>query len=73
MSNQKNGKLLVDVKRVMRLNHYSIHTERIYIDWIKKYVKFHKMDDRMELEGDFTYADLSNSNITPQIQLYEPH
>lgn len=49
MSNQKNGKLLVDVKQVMRVNHYSIHTERIYIDWIKQYVKFHKMNDRMEL------------------------
>lgn len=49
MSNQKSSKLLNDVKRVMRVNHYSIHTERIYIDWIKQYVKFHKMNDRVEL------------------------
>jgi integron integrase len=49
MSNHKNGKLLDDVRQVMRVNHYSIHTERIYIEWIKQYVKFHKMNDRIEL------------------------
>ena len=49
MTTQKNGKLLDDVMRVMRLKHYSIHTERIYCDWIKQYVKFHKMNDRTEL------------------------
>ena len=49
MTTQKNSKLLDDVMRVMRLKHYSIHTERIYCDWIKQYVKFHKMNDRTEL------------------------
>lgn len=33
----------------MRLKHYSIHTERTYCDWIKQYVKFHKMHDHSEL------------------------
>ena len=49
MSMQKHGKLLDDVRKVMRLNHYSIHTERTYSDWIKQYVKFHKMTDRSEM------------------------
>lgn len=49
MAVPKNRKLLDDVKQVMRLKHYSIHTERIYCDWIKQYVKFHKMYDRAEL------------------------
>ena len=49
MAIQQNNKLLDNVKRVMRLKHYSIHTERIYCDWIKQYVKFHKMSDRTEL------------------------
>jgi len=49
MSIIKNTKLLDDVQKVMRLNHYSIHTERTYSDWIKQYVKFHKMLDRSEL------------------------
>ena len=49
MSIQKKTKLLDDVRHVMRLNHYSILTERVYCDWIKQYVKFHKMNDRSEL------------------------
>ncbi len=34
----------------MRLHHYSIHTERTYCDWIKKYVHFHHMKSREDLE-----------------------
>jgi hypothetical protein len=33
----------------MRLRHYSIHTERSYVDWIKRYVEFHKMTRREDL------------------------
>ena len=36
-------KLLDEVAEVMRLRHYSIHTERSYCDWIKRYVRFHGM------------------------------
>ena len=49
MSIQESGTLLDDVRQVMRLNHYSIHTERTYSDWIRQYVKFHKMTERCEL------------------------
>jgi len=35
------SRLLDDVRRVMRRNHYSIHTERAYCDWIKRFVRFH--------------------------------
>ena len=40
-----------EVHAVMRLKHYSIHTERSYSDWIKRFVKFHGMKSRDELEG----------------------
>lgn len=33
----------------MRLRHYSIHTERTYCDWIRKFVHFHKMKSRDDL------------------------
>ena len=37
----------------MRLHHYSIHTERTYLDWIKRYVHFHQMQTREDLaEGE---------------------
>ena len=38
---EQKPKLLAEVRRKMRLHHYSIHTERSYIDWIKRYVGFH--------------------------------
>ena len=39
MSAQNNRKLLDEVRNFMRLYHYSIHTERAYCGWIKKYVQ----------------------------------
>jgi integron integrase len=42
-------KLLAEVRKVIRLKHYSIHTETSYCDWIKRFILFHKMQDRKEL------------------------
>ena len=33
----------------MRLHHYSIHTERTYCGWIKRYIHYHSMTSREEL------------------------
>jgi len=43
------GKLLDQVREVMRLGHYSIRTEQAYCDWIRRYVKFHNLKRREEL------------------------
>jgi integron integrase len=51
MSTQNNRKLLDEVQEVMRLHHYSIHTERTYCDWIKQYIHFHKMKSRDDLQN----------------------
>jgi hypothetical protein len=48
---QKDRKMLDEVHDVMRLLHYSIHTERTYCDWIKQYIRFHKMITRQDLAG----------------------
>lgn len=53
MSTTKGKKLLDEVRDVMRLKHYSIHTERTYCDWIRKYIKFHNMKCR----GDLQYGE----------------
>src|SRR5436189_4327062 len=42
-------KLLDQVREVMRLRHYSIRTEQCYCDWIRRYIKFHRMQSREEL------------------------
>ncbi|NOR25431.1 MAG: hypothetical protein GQ542_13795 [Desulforhopalus sp.] len=51
MSRRKEKKLLNEAKDVLRLEHYSIHTERSFCDWIKRYVLLHKMTSRMDLSN----------------------
>ena len=41
--------LLEDVRKVLRLQHYSIHTERAYVEWIVRFVRFHAMRSRDDL------------------------
>ena len=49
MGKHKKTNILDEVRRVMRVRHYSIHTERSYSDWIKRFILFHSMKDRGEL------------------------
>jgi hypothetical protein len=42
-------KLLDQVRQVLRLHHYSIHTERSYVDWIVRFIRFHGMRSREHL------------------------
>jgi integron integrase len=70
----KNRKLLDEVHEVMRLGHYSIHTERSYCDWIKRFIYFHGMKSRDELAGgelkieQFLTHLAVNSNVSPSTQ-----
>ena len=52
MSSQNTTTLLDDIRRIMRLKHYSLHTERTYCDWIKQFVRFHRMTERAALFED---------------------
>ncbi len=49
MSRQKEKRLLDEVRDVLRLKHYSIHTERSYCDWIKRFILYHQMKGRQDL------------------------
>ena len=42
-------KLMEQVREIMRLKHYSIRTEGSYCDWIRRYIKFHGIRSREEL------------------------
>jgi integron integrase len=42
-------KLLDQVRNFLRVHHYSIHTETSYVDWIKRYIRFHGMLSREDL------------------------
>ena len=43
------ARLPEQVREVVRLQHYSLCTERSYWDWIRHYVKFHHLRCREEL------------------------
>jgi hypothetical protein len=42
-------RLLYGVRRALRVHHYSIHTERSYLDWTVKFIRFHHMHCREDL------------------------
>ena len=42
-------RLLDEMRDLMRRRHYSIHTERAYRHWVKRYVRFHNMHSRDDL------------------------
>jgi len=69
------GEMLLDqVRRVMRLHRYSLHSERTYVDWIRRFVKFHGMKSRADLQGgeskiEAFLTDLAiNRNVAPATQ-----
>ena len=67
-------KLLDEVRKVLRLHHYSIHTERSYVDWIVRFVRFHRMRSRADLVPaepkieSFLTVLAVNGNVAPATQ-----
>jgi len=65
---------LDEVRDVMRLKHYSIHTEKSYCDWIKRYVRFHGMSSRNDLKDgekkveEFLTHLAVDKNVSPSTQ-----
>jgi len=53
-------KLLEQVSDLMRVRHYSIHTEQTYKYWIKKYIVFHELRHPTELGAEHVRAFLSH-------------
>jgi integron integrase len=67
-------RLLDQVREVLRLHHYSIHTERAYCAWIRRYVKYHTMTRREDLrdgerkvEAFLTHLAMEG-NVSPSTQ-----
>jgi hypothetical protein len=45
----QNSRNFSKVRQYLRLHHYSIHTERSYVDWIVRFIRFHRMRSRDDL------------------------
>src|SRR5439155_20059746 len=42
LKSQKKPKLLDRVREIIRLRHYSLRTEQVYIHWIRSFILFHR-------------------------------
>ena len=45
----KPPKLMEQMRAVLRVQRYALRTERAYCDWVRRYVKFHRMRSREDL------------------------
>ena len=74
MSTKKERKILDQVRDVMRLHHYAISTEKSYCEWIKRFILFHKMKARDDLNNgekkiEMFLTDLAvNKKVAPSTQ-----
>ena len=62
-------KLLDEMRRVLRLHHYSIHTERSYLEWVVRYVRFHRMQSRADLQPAEAKMELFLSSLAVEGQV----
>lgn len=53
-------KLLDQVRDAIRLKHYAYRTEQTYVDWIERFIRFHKLRHPKEMN-------------TPEIEVYLTH
>ena len=70
--NKPPKRLLDQVRDRIRLRHYSIRTEQVYVSWIKHYILFHgkkhpKDLDKAEIEALFTYL-AKDRNVSSSTQ-----
>jgi hypothetical protein len=53
-------KLLEHVREVIRFKHYSLRTERTYLDWIKRFIVFHGKQHPAEMGAEEVRGFLSD-------------
>lgn len=46
------SELLQSLRNAIRVRHYSIRTEKSYVDWVRRYIRFNGMRHPSELSGD---------------------
>jgi len=64
--------LLQEVRRALRVRHYSIRTEQAYLDWIRRFILFHGKRHPVELGAvevsDFLSHLATNGHVAPSTQ-----
>jgi len=77
MSNESNGpaikwsrepgELLDEIRRIIRLKHYSIRTEYAYVGWIKRFILFHGTKHPLDMGSPEVEAFLSNLAVEKNV------
>lgn len=62
-------KLLTQVRRELRVRHYSGRTEQAYVDWIRRFVRFHGMRHPAELSEAQVAAFLTDLAVTHRVSV----
>lgn len=60
-------KLLDQVQAALRMKHYSIRTERVYLDWIKRYILFHHKTHPAQMGAPEVEAFLSHLAVAGKV------
>lgn len=61
------AKLLDQVREVLRVKHYAIRTEEVYILWIKRYILFHQKRHPREMRAAEVQAFLSDLAVNQKV------
>lgn len=48
VASPKGKKLLDQVREIIRAKHYSYRTEQTYVEWIKRFILFHRVGLRQQ-------------------------
>ncbi len=59
--------LLTELRQAIRVRHYSIRTERAYVDWVKRFIRFHGTRHPGELGADEVSAFLTWLAVTRNV------
>ena len=62
--------LIDQVRRVMRLKHYSLRTEKSYTHWIRRYIYFHKKRHPKDMGADEVRSFLSHLAVHQRIRFH---
>jgi integron integrase len=60
-------KLLDQVRDRLRFMHYSIRTEEVYVDWIKRFIRFHNLRHPAQMGGPEVEAFLTHLAVSRKV------
>ncbi len=60
-------RLLEQLRDALRVRHYAIRTERAYVDWVRRYVRFHGLRHLVELGAEEVTAFLTHLAVERQV------